>query len=132
MTAANSTTLARRDLVLLLGALGGLVVLCWLYLIEASRGMTDMNAAMGMKPWSKVDFLLMFAMWSIMMVGMMVPTAIRSVLIFVQIGARAAERGRSFVSGYWFTLGYVLIWTSFSAAATVLQWFLMSLLFVGA
>lgn len=124
MTAANSTTLARRDLVLLLGALGGLVVLCWLYLIEASRGMADINAAMGMKPWSKVDFLLMFAMWTVMMVGMMVPTAIRSVLIFVQIGARAAERDRSFVSGYWFTLGYVLIWTFFSAAATVLQWFL--------
>jgi len=124
VTAANRTTLERRDLLLLLGALGGLVALCWLYLIEASRGMAGMNAAMGMKPWSKVDFLLMFAMWVVMMVGMMVPTAIRSVLIFVQIGVRAAERDRSFVSGYWFTSGYVLIWTLFSAAATVLQWFL--------
>jgi len=127
VTAANSTTLARRDLVLLLGALGGLVVLCWSYLIEASRGMADMvdmNAAMGVKPWSKVDFLLMFAMWAVMMVGMMVPTAVRSVLIFARIGAQAAARGRPFASGYWFTAGYIIIWTVFSAAATLLQWVL--------
>ena len=39
MTGVNSTSLARQDQVLLLGALGGLVVLCWLYLIETSRGM---------------------------------------------------------------------------------------------
>ena len=124
MTGAHSTRLARRDQVLLLGALGGLVVLCWLYLIEMSRGMDDMSAAMGVTPWSKADFLLMFAMWVVMMVGMMVPTAIRSVLIFVRIGARAAERDRSFASGYWFTAGYVLIWTFFSGAATLLQWLL--------
>ena len=124
MTAVNSIFLARRDLVLLLGALGGLVALCWLYLIETSRGMDDMSASMGMMPWSKVDFLLMFAMWVVMMIAMMVPTAIRSVLIFVRIGARAAERDRSFASGYWFTAGYILIWTFFSAAATLLQWLL--------
>lgn len=124
MTGVNSTSLARQDQVLLLGALGGLVVLCWLYLIETSRGMADMNAAMGITPWSIIDFLLMFAMWVIMMVGMMVPTAIRSVLIFARIGARAAERDRSFVSGYWFTAGYLLIWTFFSAAATLSQWVL--------
>ena len=119
MTAANSTSLAQRDLILLLGALGMLVALCWWYLIDMSRGM---SGAMGMSPWRNIDFLLMFAMWAVMMVGMMVPTAVRSVLIFVQIGTRAADRGRTWVSGYWFTAGYVLIWTFFGAAATFLQW----------
>lgn len=124
MTAANSTSLAQRDLILLLGALGGLVALCWWYLIDMSRGIVDMSGAMGIRPWSNIDFMLMFAMWAVMMVGMMVPTAVRSVLIFVQIHARAATRGRTLVSGYWFTAGYVLIWTFFSAAATLLQWVL--------
>ena len=87
--------------------------------------MADMNAAMGMKPWSKVDFLLMFAMWAVMMVGMMVPTAIRSVLIFVR--SRCAGGRTGSVVRIWLLVhlaGYVLIWTFFSAAATVLQWIL--------
>jgi predicted metal-binding membrane protein len=120
--AANSASLAQRDLLLLWGALGGLVALCWWYLIDTSHGMAGMSGGMGIRPWSGVDFLLMFAMWAVMMIGMMVPTAIRSVLIFVQIGTRAAARGRAWVSGYWFTAGYVLIWTFFGAAATLLQW----------
>ena len=122
MIAAKFTSLAQRDVLLLLGALGGLVALCWWYLIDLSRGMTGMSGAMGIRPWGNIDFLMMFTMWAVMMVGMMVPTAVRSVLIFAQIGARAASRGRSFVSGYWFTAGYVLIWTFFGAAATLLQW----------
>ena len=30
---------------------------------------------MSIRPWSGLDFLLMFLMWAVMMVGMMVPTA---------------------------------------------------------
>jgi predicted metal-binding membrane protein len=125
MTGAIAASLARRDLILLLGALGVLVALCWWYLIDMARGMggmSGMNGAMGIRPWTSADFLMMFGMWAVMMVGMMVPTAVRSILIFAQIGARAASQGRSFVSGYWFTTGYIMIWTVFSAAATFLQW----------
>lgn len=125
MSGAIAASLARRDLILLLGALAGLVVLCWWYLIDMARGMdgmSSMNGAMGIRPWTSVDFLMMFGMWAVMMVGMMVPTAVRSVLIFAQIGARAAAQGKPFVSGYWFTAGYVVIWTAFSAVATLLQW----------
>ena len=124
MTAENSTSLPKRDLIPLLGSLGALVVLCWLYLIDMSRGMVGMSGAMDIRPWSNIDFLLMFGMWVVMMVGMMVPTAVRTVLIFARIGASAATRGRTFVSAYWFMAGYVLIWTLFSAVATILQWVL--------
>jgi len=124
MTATTPTSLAQRDLTLLLGALSGLVALCWWYLIDLSHDMGGTSGAMGIRPWSNVDFLQMFAMWAVMMVGMMVPTAVRSVLIFVQVGARAATRGRTLVSGCWFISGYVLIWTFFGATATVLQWVL--------
>lgn len=108
MTVANSTSLAKRDLVLLLGALGGLVALSWWYLIGLSHGM---GGTMGIAPWSSIDFLLMFAMWAVMMVGMMVPTALRSVLIFARIGARATARGRILVPAYWFAaiIAFVLV-----------------------
>jgi predicted metal-binding membrane protein len=122
VTAANFTLLAKRDLILLLGALGGLVALSWWYLIDMSRGIGRMGGTMGIAPWNSTDFLLMFAMWAVMMVGMMVPTALRSVLIFARIGARATARGRTLVPAYWFVAGYVLIWTFFSAVATSLQW----------
>jgi len=122
VTAENSTSLAKRDLILLLGALGGLVVLSWWYLIGMSRGMGGMDGTMGIAPWSSIDFLLMFAMWAVMMVAMMVPTALRSVLIFARIGARATTRGRTLVPAYWFAAGYVLIWTFFSVVATLSQW----------
>jgi len=118
--------LARRDLILLLGALGALVSLSWWYLINMANGMTSgmagMSDAMGIRPWSRADFLLMFAMWAVMMIAMMVPTAVRSVLIFARISAKAATRGRTLVSAYWFTAGYVIIWTLFSVVATTLQW----------
>ena len=111
MTGSIAASLARRDLILLLGALGGLVVLCWWYLINMARGMdgmSGMNGVMEIRPWTSADFAMMFGMWAVMMVGMMVPTAIRSVLIFAQIGALGLQtRGRAWVSGYWFTAGYV-------------------------
>ena len=122
MTAVTSSSITRRDLILLLGALGGLAALCWLYLIEMAQSMVSMSSAMGIRHWTSADFLMMFGMWAVMMIGMMVPTAVRSVMIFVQIGARAAARGRAFVSGYWFIAGYIMIWTVFSVAATLLQW----------
>lgn len=73
MTAVNSTSLAQRDLILLLGALGGLAALCWWYLIDMSRGTDGMSGGMGIRPCSNIDLLLMFAMWVVVMVGMMVP-----------------------------------------------------------
>lgn len=124
-------SLAQRDIVALVAALAILVAVCWWYLLIMARsmsnmaGMSEMGAAMptlGVKPWTASDFLMMFAMWAIMMIAMMVPTAMRAVLIFAHISARLKMRGRPFVSGYWFAGGYILAWAGFAATATFLQW----------
>ncbi len=121
-------TLARRDFIALVSALAILVTVCWWYLVIMARdmarmaGMSSDMSATGVKPWTASDVWMMFAMWAIMMIAMMVPTAMRAVLIFTQISARQKLRGRPFVSGYWFASGYILAWTGFSAAATFLQW----------
>jgi predicted metal-binding membrane protein len=119
-------TLAQCDRLLIWVALGGLVLLCWLYLVRMSLSMGSMdgmmNEAMGLRPWQVKDFILMFAMWAIMMIGMMVPTAMRSVMVFSRIGAKASAQGQSFTPTLWFVTGYGLIWVFFSFGATLLQW----------
>ena len=125
MTTTNTMPMARRDMLLLVGALAGLVALCWWYLASMAQSMGEMSGNSSMAsigPWTGAHFVMMLGMWVVMMVGMMAPTAVRSVLIFVQVGTRAASRGRPFVSGYWFTAGYLLIWIMFSVVATALQW----------
>ena len=120
--------LRSRDRLLILVALSGAVVLAWAYLYKLSVDMgsmdiseMDMNRMAGMHTWTIVEFLLMFIMWAIMMVGMMVPTAMRAVLIYAGIAQRADAQGTPVAPTYWFVSGYVLLWTVFSAGATALQ-----------
>jgi len=76
----------------------------------------------GVRPWTGMDFVMMFLMWAIMMVGMMVPSAIPMTLIYAAIARRSQERGQYVAPTAMFVNGYLLMWTAFSVAATVLQW----------
>ncbi len=78
-----STSLATRDKLPIVTALVGVTLLAWIYLFRVAGGMGDMGAAemMQLQPWTVSDFMLMFFMWAIMMVGMMVPSATPTTLI---------------------------------------------------
>lgn len=115
-------SLKRWDAAALSVSLGALVVLSWIVLIDMSAEMTGMEMGMAPMAWSTGDFAMMLGMWVVMMTGMMVPTAMRSVLIFSRLAANATAAGHAFASGYWFALGYVFAWSLFSVAATILQW----------
>ena len=83
-----------------------------------------MMAAMGMHinmPWRSADFLFTFAMWAVMMVGMMAPSAAPMLLLFAAARAGRAERGLPLTS-LAFALGYIAVWASFSVGATAAQW----------
>jgi predicted metal-binding membrane protein len=112
--------LQRWDQRLLIGSLSALALLAWAYLFYLNNNMMGMNV--GLRPWSTVDFLMMFLMWAIMMVGMMVPTAMRAVLIYARIAAKGRDEKPLIAPGYLFSLGYIAIWTLFSVGATVMQW----------
>ncbi len=121
--------LVRRDRAFVLSGLAGLAALSWLYLFivaaEMSGGMPgDMSdmAMASLMPWNTIDFALMFVMWAVMMVAMMIPSAAPMILLFAAIKRRGADAGRPVVSTGIFAAGYILIWTVFSAAATVAQW----------
>jgi len=84
----------------------------------------QMMAAMGMTmemSWSATDTLFTFAMWSVMMVGMMAWTAAPVLLLFAAAKAGHGQRGAS-PDVLTFGLGYLAIWIGFSACATLCQW----------
>ncbi|MGH7880582.1 MAG: DUF2182 domain-containing protein, partial [Candidatus Binataceae bacterium] len=67
---------------------------------------------------------LMFLMWAVMMVAMMLPSAAPMIETYTRVApARGAAAGRVWI----FAAGYVVIWTAFSAIATVAQLWLQRL-----
>jgi predicted metal-binding membrane protein len=118
-------SLSLFDSALITSALSAVVALAWFYLYELSLEMDAMDmTGLGMSrmhEWTLVDFLLIGAMWTAMMVGMMVPTALRAILIYARVAQEADSRGSPVASTGWFVLGYVFVWTGFSVVATALQ-----------
>jgi predicted metal-binding membrane protein len=79
------------------------------------------------RAWAPADFGFMFAMWSVMMIGMMTPSVAPMVLLYAATGRKAAEAGGPLASTSWFFVGYIAVWIAFSALATFLQWALTQL-----
>jgi predicted metal-binding membrane protein len=74
-------------------------------------------------PWSAAYFAFMLVMWIVMMVGMMTPSVAPMVLLYAALGKQQASR-TAFAPPGWFLAGYLLAWTGFALAATLLQWLL--------
>ena len=67
--------------------------------------------------WGPRDFVPVLAMWSVMMVAMMAPTAAPTLRVF----ANAPAENRPPLTVPAFGLGYLAIWLLFSVAAAILQ-----------
>ena len=125
----SESSLPRRDRRVIIAALVALTALSWVYLVWMAFAM-DMGSPASMsapqvleiKPWSPGQWILMFLMWAVMMVGMMVPSMMPMTLIYAQVARKAAVQGNVLAPTAVFVSGYLVIWTLFSAAATVAQW----------
>ena len=126
-----------RDRIVIWSCVALVTVLAWAYLVHLDREMASsmahdrMMAEMGMAmdmPRTSVDVFFTFAMWAVMMVGMMAGAAAPTLLLFA--GAQAG-RGSPGV-GYGirpltrtvvpiFGLGYLAVWIGFSAVAALAQ-----------
>jgi predicted metal-binding membrane protein len=117
--------LARERLAVVAG-LGGAVALSWLYLVPASRDMygtmDGLSAWMMAGTWDGPYLALIFAMWTVMMVGMMLPSAAPAILLYATVLRNSPQAQRPVARTYAFAGGYLLAWTGFSFAATLLQW----------
>ncbi len=69
---------------------------------------------------------MMLLMWSVMKVGMMLPSVAPMILIYARVARHASSRQSPFAPVGWFALGYGLAWTGFAIFATLLQWGLES------
>jgi predicted metal-binding membrane protein len=75
-------------------------------------------------PWTAGYFTFMLVMWIVMMIGMMTPSVAPTVLLYAEFARRSGSRGQVFPAAGWFVAGYLLAWSSFATAATLLQWLL--------
>lgn len=113
----------RRDRWLTLAGLAVVVALAWLYLWRSAASMD--HAAMAMPTMTRTAvpgaLLLTFIMWTVMMAGMMLPSAAPAILLYGTLVRKNAARGNVLPGTWIFAAAYFLVWTAFSAAATALQ-----------
>ena len=126
------TEVLRRDRAIIAFGLAALASLAWGYLITMDWGMRHMEVGMGlvimpsMQHWTTWDLVLVFLMWTIMMVAMMVPTAGPAILLFAEINRRRGQKQVPFAATGYFVGGYLTAWTGFSALASLAQWGLLT------
>src|SRR5581483_4423463 len=138
MNDAALLALLRRDRWIVLAALAGIAVLAWIYILRLAAGMQmggmdmtgyrmtvdrlQMIMAPATDPWDWPEFGFTLAMWAVMMIGMMTPSAAPMILIYARVGRQAAMQGKPLAATGWFAVGYLLAWCAFAVAATSAQW----------
>ena len=118
MTGTTFTPLP-RERNLILGSLLVLSAAAWAMLIgqalvgdEQAMGQGGLTMGMGAP--------LFIAIWIVMMVAMMFPTAAPMILMFTTIHAGKRQRGQSVVPTWIFVGAYLVIWTLFGVLAYIL------------
>ena len=106
MTDAALEAVLRRDRAVIAAALLLLIALAWADLIwladDMSMGGMDMTGFRMIpsgqslmmpanEPWKPIEFAFVFAMWAVMMVGMMTPSVAPMILIYARVGRQAAS-----------------------------------------
>lgn len=144
--------LLKRNRAITLAGLAALCALAWLYIVTgAGLGMSAWSmttfalfphqhahelmpamphmefGVMGGAPtvWGVTSWGLMVAMWWIMMIAMMTPSAAPTILLYSRVHRHAL--GRDLLQDELaptgaFAVGYLLVWLGFAVAATTLQW----------
>jgi len=129
MTADWFFAALRHDRAVVLGSLAVVVTMAWAWLLlGAGIDMEEMDMGGGqlmlmLPEWSLGYGLVVFAMWAVMMVAMMLPSAAPVTLLVANIAKKRAASGGAFGSGTaLFVGGYLAVWCGFAAIATALQW----------
>jgi len=122
----------RRDRLVVVTGLAAVTAAAWIYVVgqadrmSASSGMggsmtNTMHAMLSMRPWSTGEFGLLLAMWAVMMVAMMVPTAAPMSLVYAAVARKAAAQRNPVAPTFVFVAGYTTVWAVFAVLATLAQ-----------
>jgi predicted metal-binding membrane protein len=130
LSPAAAATGLRRERVIAMASLLALAALAWIYLWYDARGMAAgaqgslsglLMTVSATKPWSLLSLALAFLMWSVMMVGMMLPSAVPAILMYGTLARKHRQRGSALPAVWVFAAGYLAVWTAFSLAAVLLE-----------
>ena len=134
-------TLLRRDRIIIALALALLTLLAWWGLLQgAGTGMSVAAMTTWQFPpprvtpspgaWNVGYWLAMLAMWWIMMIAMMTPSAAPMILLHARVarhGGGQATSDNSLGSNAAFAAGYLVCWLGFSVIAVAIQFVLETL-----
>ncbi|MEO7006753.1 MAG: DUF2182 domain-containing protein [Terrimesophilobacter sp.] len=129
LLAATTATSARSVKI----ALVTITALSWAYLVFLSVQMNETGSPFAMpmtSAWSGAEAMLMWTMWSVMMAGMMLPSAAPMIHAYSRtIRSRTAGTHGSTAL---FITGYLVTWSGFAVVATGAQWVLHDVALVNA
>ncbi|MCA9421408.1 MAG: DUF2182 domain-containing protein, partial [Nitrospira sp.] len=113
--ALSFPSLPKRDRLAILSGLIGVIVLAWAYVLYLWAKMSVMNAdapgtIMQWHSWGPMDFVFMFLMWAVMMVGMMLPGAVPMTLLYAGMVRKAERQGSPMAPTGAFVAGYLVLW----------------------
>lgn len=115
----------RRDRIVVVCALVGVIVLSWAYLLTgAGMSMHEMGGMlmpMRAGPWTPGYTVVVLVMWAVMMAAMMLPSAAPMILFYDTIARARRSKGGSATASGVFVFGYIAVWAAFSLAAVALQ-----------
>ena len=115
-----------------------LCLLSWFYLVDgAGTGMSStamstlafpppVGSSEGVE-WSWRYTFIMAAMWWVMMIAMMLPSAAPTILLYARVYRHNSEDSHNAAPTAAFLAGYLSSWLWFSLIATLLQWWLEQL-----
>jgi predicted metal-binding membrane protein len=128
-------SLLRNDRAIVAAGLAATTLLAWLYLVTGAGTGMDPAAMTSLKlfgrmampmtmnggaGWSASYWAIMLAMWWVMMIAMMLPSAAPAVLLYARACRQSRTTGAAVPTAA-FVLGYLVAWLAFSAVATALQ-----------
>jgi predicted metal-binding membrane protein len=103
-------------------------LLAWRWLTVSNMGAMASHGmgTMAIAPWTAAYLIPAFAMWAVMMVAMMLPSAAPMILLHARID-RAVSPARRLMHTLLFVLAYLFVWSAFSAGAALAQALLIDL-----
>jgi predicted metal-binding membrane protein len=115
----------RHERRVLVAALMAIPALCWAWIVPMARdmygAMTGPSAWMMTRVWDTRHVTLLAAMWIVMMIGMMLPSAAPLLLVYASVMRSGSGGPRAALRVYPVAAGYLVAWVGFSLVATALQ-----------
>jgi predicted metal-binding membrane protein len=131
-------TALKRERTIVVAGLVALTLLAWIYILQgAGMGMTALAMTkvalfphltpepMADMALPTISWLTVVAMWWVMMIAMMIPSAAPLILLYGRVMQHAAAQTRTtthFIPTAFLVTGYLSVWLAFSVAAAALQY----------